>query len=162
MKFSEWHRGSVRVKLTKCDKVNWSLKCHYASDIPFEWLHVWFVILLSYYFILRESDFLRNLAIILPLKSKLSGKFQRFNTLLKVSKYWKIVELWKIQLIFKNVKHFKRPKQRATLRKSFSLSPPSAYHQTKSYYVFVTKHFVREIYKNIQTFAFKVLHESSS
>ena len=37
-----------------------------------------FVDLLSYYFILRESDFLRE---ILPLKSKLSGKFQRFNTI---------------------------------------------------------------------------------
>ena len=36
-------RGSVRVKLTKCDKIEWSEKCHYASDIPLEWLHVWFV-----------------------------------------------------------------------------------------------------------------------
>ena len=58
VKLSEWHRESVRVKSTKCDKVEWSEKCHYASDIPFEWLHVWFVILLSYYFILGESDFL--------------------------------------------------------------------------------------------------------
>ena len=50
--------GSDRVKLTRCDKVEWGGKCHYASDTLFEWPHVWFVILLSYYFILRESEFL--------------------------------------------------------------------------------------------------------
>ena len=37
VKFTEWHRGSGRVKLTKCDKVEWGEKCHYASDILFEW-----------------------------------------------------------------------------------------------------------------------------
>ena len=28
--------GSVGVKLEKCGKVEWSEKCHYASEIPFE------------------------------------------------------------------------------------------------------------------------------
>ena len=28
--------GSDRVKLTKCDKVEWGEKCHYASYILFE------------------------------------------------------------------------------------------------------------------------------
>ena len=40
LKFSEWHRGSVRVKLTKCDIAEWGEKCHYASDILFECPHV--------------------------------------------------------------------------------------------------------------------------
>ena len=53
MKLGELGRGSDRVKLTKCDKVEWDKKCHYANDILFEWLHVYFVI-----FILTESDFL--------------------------------------------------------------------------------------------------------
>ena len=29
--------GSDRVKLTNYDKVEWGEKCHYASDILFEW-----------------------------------------------------------------------------------------------------------------------------
>ena len=49
--------GSDRVRLTRWDKVEWGEKCHYASGILFEWPQVWFVILLSYYFIFRESDF---------------------------------------------------------------------------------------------------------
>ena len=32
------HRGSGRVKLTKCEKVEWGEKCHYASDILLKWL----------------------------------------------------------------------------------------------------------------------------
>ena len=81
VKLSEWHRGSVRVKLTKCDKVEWSEKCHYANDILFEWLHVWFVFYCILFYIERKWLLMRNFAIILPLKSKLSEKFQRFNTI---------------------------------------------------------------------------------
>ena len=36
VKFSEKEWGNYRVKLTKCDKVEWDEKCHYASDILFE------------------------------------------------------------------------------------------------------------------------------
>ena len=36
VKFSEKDRGSGRVKLTKCDEVEWGEKCHYASYIVFE------------------------------------------------------------------------------------------------------------------------------
>ena len=57
VKFSEWHTGSGIVKLTKCDKVEWDEKWRHASDILFEWPHVSFVVLLSYYFLLRESYF---------------------------------------------------------------------------------------------------------
>ena len=41
-----------RVKLTKCDKVEWGEKWHYASDILFEWSHV---ILLPYHFLYCEK-----------------------------------------------------------------------------------------------------------
>ena len=58
VKFSEQHMGNDRVKLTKYGKIEWDEKCHYASDILFEWPHVYFAILFSYYFILRESAFL--------------------------------------------------------------------------------------------------------
>ena len=57
----------------------------------------------------------------------------------------------KFHLKSKIVKHFTRPKQRAALRKLFSL------HQSP-----LKQNFLREIYRNIQTFAFKVLQESSS
>ena len=58
--------GSDRVKLTKCNKVEWGEKYHYACDF------------------LNEPMF--NLLFychitILPLWSKLSGKFQRFNAI---------------------------------------------------------------------------------
>ena len=32
--------GSDGVQLTKCDKVECGERCHYASDILFEWPHV--------------------------------------------------------------------------------------------------------------------------
>ena len=48
---------------------------------------------------------MRNLAIILPLKSKLSGKFLRFNTI-DVSKYWKVVEFRRASIKMKNCKIF--------------------------------------------------------
>ena len=44
VKFSELNRGSDRIKLIKCNKVEWGEKCGYASDILFEWPHVLFVI----------------------------------------------------------------------------------------------------------------------
>ena len=114
-----------------------------------EWIRVWFVFLLWYYFTLRESDFLRNSAIILPLKSKLSGKFQRFNTLLKVLKYWKVVELRNISIIWKTVKW--NPNS-DPLYESYSASPHLAYHQIRCYYVFVTNIFLvgfTKIYRHL-------------
>ena len=57
----------------------------------------------------------------------------------------------KFQLKWKIVKHFTRLKQRAALRKSFSLHP-SHPHQIKPYYVSGTKIFLRryiEIYRHL-------------
>ena len=63
---------------------------------------------------------MRNLATIFPLKSKLSGKFQRFNAIdgsvAMLNNGW----------ISNIVRHFTRPKQQPTLKKLFSLpqTPP--------------------------------------
>ena len=67
----------------------------------------------------------------------------------------------KFQLKWKIVKHFTRSKQRAALRKLFSL-PQSPIPSDKILLHLWNKIFFREIYRNIQTFAFKVLKESSS
>ena len=62
---------------------------------------------------------------------------------------------WKI------VKHFRRPKQRAALRKLFSLNEPPIPPDKILLHLW-SKNILREMYRNIQTFAFKVLQESSS
>ena len=67
----------------------------------------------------------------------------------------------KFKLKWKIVKHFTRPKQRAALRKLFSLHQ-SPIPPDKILLNIWNKNTLREIYRNIQTFAFKVLQESSS
>ena len=87
----------------------------------------------------------------IPLKSKLSGKFQRFNAI-DAS-----IEMLKnscvFQLKWKNAKHFTRLKQRAALSRliSFIFLP-----RDKTFLQRYT------VYRNIQTFGFKVLQECSS
>ena len=65
----------------KCGKVEWGEKCYYASDIllngpMFNLLFYCHIILFW-----EKSVFVRNLSTILPLKSKLCGKFQCFNAI---------------------------------------------------------------------------------
>ena len=81
VKFAESYRGSERAKLKMCDKAELGEKYHYASDIHFEWpcLVCYFIAILFY--IERKWLLITNLATILPLKSKLSEKFQRFNVI---------------------------------------------------------------------------------
>ena len=67
----------------------------------------------------------------------------------------------KFQLKWKIVKHFARPKQRTALKKLFSL-PPSHLPPDKTLLRLWNKNFVKEIYRNIKAFAFKVLQECSS
>ena len=56
-----------------------------------------------------------------------------------------------------------RPKQRAALRKLFSLPQSPLHHPSdKIMLPLWNKNFLTEIYRNIQTFAFKVLQEYSS
>ena len=73
----------------------------------------------------------------------------------------KYLNFIKFQLIWKVLKHFTRLKQRVALRKLFSLSLPRI-PPDKILLRLCNKHFLREIYRNIHTFAFKVLQESSS
>ena len=67
----------------------------------------------------------------------------------------------KFQLKWKIVKRFTRHKQWAALRKLFSL-PPTHLQPYKILLRLWNKHFLTEIYRNIQTFAFKVFQECSS
>ena len=46
------------IKIIKYDMGEWDKKCFYASDRFFEWFDFLFVVLLSYYFLLKESDYL--------------------------------------------------------------------------------------------------------
>ena len=91
---------------------------------------------------------------------RLSGQFQRFNAIDGSIK--KLEDSW----IYKNskwkiVKHFTRLKQRVTLRKLSSL-PSTHPPPDKILLRLWNKNFLTEIYRNIQTFPFKVLQESSS
>ena len=89
-------------------------------------------------------------------KSKLYGKFQRFHAIYGSVEILKIVELLKISIKWKIVKHFTRLKQRAALKKII-LPLHKKWNLTASQ----QQKFVTEIYRNIQTFAFKVLQECS-
>ena len=61
--------------------------------------HVQFTILLPYLFYIgRKWLLMRNLVTILPLKSKLSGKFQHFNVIDESIKCWKIAGFQKIKI----------------------------------------------------------------
>ena len=64
----------------------------------------YFIVILFY--IERKWLLMRNLATVLPLKSKLSGKLQRFIIMVEVSKNWKIVKFRKISIKMKNCKTF--------------------------------------------------------
>ena len=115
-----------------------------------KWHTLWMAPYLICYFIVvifyveRKWLLMRNLSTILPLMSKLSPKFQRFNTLDRFSikiKNWKTA----------------RSKQRAALRKFFSFAPTHP-HRIKSYYVSGTKILLRrfiEICRHLLSKCFK-------
>ena len=70
----------------------------YLIDIA--WYTIRFIVILFY--IERKWILMRNLAIILPLKSKLSGKFQRFNTVVES------IEILKSSWTSKNCNKFEK------------------------------------------------------
>ena len=110
-----------------------------------------FVILI---YIEREWLLMRNVVPILPLKSKLSGKFQRFNAInfnvLMSIKMLKIVEFSKISFKIKNCKTFCKA-QTVNRLKKFIQAPPSHPRQIKPYYVSKTNFLRRyiEIYRHL-------------
>ena len=92
---------------------------------------------------------MRNLATILLLQSKLSGKFQCFNT---IDRSIKILKNFKTFYETQTVSRFQEVIQP-------SPSPPPL---DKMLLRLWNKNFLTEIYRNIQTFAFKLLQKCSS
>ena len=128
-----------------------------------KWHTFWMALCLICYFIVilfyirRKWLLMRNLATILPLKSKLPGKLQHFNAIAGSAEMLKVVEFPKVPIKMKKCKHFTRQKQPVALRKSFSLPSPDEISLR-----LWNKNFLTEIYRNMLIFAFKVLQESSS
>ena len=103
---------------------------------------------LSYFFYIeRKWLLMRSLSTVLPLKWKLSQKFQRFNTLDRFS------------IKMKNCKTLYEVQTASHLKEIFQSPPPQPTpHQIKSYYVSGTKILLRrytEIYRHLLSKYFK-------
>ena len=81
--------------------------------------------------------------------------------MIEVSKWWKIVEFSKISIKTKSCKTFCKAQTASRLKKTIQPTPnhPFHPHQIRSYHV---SDIFKEIYRNIQTFDFKLLQECSS
>ena len=97
---------------------------------------------------------MRNLATVLPLKSKLSGKFQRFNAVNGSMEM--LINSWISKKFKLKWTILKRSRQWSALRKLF-IPPPG-----KSFLRHWNKNFLTEIYSNIQALAFQELRKCSS
>ena len=113
------------------------------------WLICCFIVILLY--IERKWLPKRKLATILPLYSKLSGKFQRFNAIGGSIKCQKIVKFPKI-----SIKTFYESQIAKERRKLFSPLPDKISLRLWN------KYFLTKVYRNIQTFDFQVPRECSS
>ena len=74
---------------------------------------------------------MRNIAAILPLKSKLPGKFERFNAINRCIEMLKIVEFSKISIKIKNCKTFCKAQTANRLKKFIQPPPHPTPHQIK-------------------------------
>ena len=77
------------------------------------------------FYVERKCLVMRNLVTVLPLKSKLPGKFQRFNAIEEGSKCWQIVGFQKISIKIKNCKIFYEA-QTASCFKEIIQPPPTS------------------------------------
>ena len=77
---------------------------------------------------------------------------------MEVSKCWKIVEFSEISIKMKNCKTFYEAQKVSHLKEIIQPSP----NPPPTIYCLWNKHFFTEIYRNMQTFAFKVFQECSS
>ena len=94
---------------------------------------------------------------IFPLKSKLSGKFKRFNAVDEELKWWKIVEYQKTSLKMKSYQILYEGQTASHLKEVIQPRPkPPPSDKTLRLW---NKSFLTEIYRNIKTFAIKVLQE---
>ena len=126
--------------------------CKWHTFCMAPWLM--FCLFVTLLYIERKWLLMRNLATVLPLKSKLFGKSQRFSAVNGSMKM--LINSWitkKFKLKWRILKHFK---QWSALRKLFS--PPS----DKSFLRHWNKNFLTEIYPNIQRLAFQVLRKCGS
>ena len=137
----EWNWQSVT-------KVN-GVKCHYEVTYFLNGPIFSLLLFCHIVYIERKWLFTRKLVTILPLKSKLSRKFQRFNAIERNIKILK--NSWIFICKAETACHLKEVIQPIPLP-----SHPIRY-QIKPYYVCGTKRFFKEIYRNIQAFAFKEL-----
>ena len=146
--------------MTKFDKVEWGEKPHYQMTYFLN--GPMFNLLLFYHFLLyrKKRLLMSNLATILRLKSKLSGKFQHFNTTdrsIKIVK--KIVEFSKISIKMKNCKTFCQVQTASHVKEIIQPPPPHLTpYQIKPYYVSGTNIFFKrykEIYRHLLSKCFK-------
>ena len=80
---------------------------------------------------------------------------------MKVSKCWKLVEFQKTLIKMKNCKTFYETQKASPLKEI--IQPPSTPHTTRENLdTSLQQNFLREIYRNIQTFVLKELQESNS
>ena len=104
-------------------------------------------LVLSFY--IERKWLMRSLATIFPLKSKLSRKFRRFNTLDRFSiKTKNCKALYEVQI--------------ASRLKEIFQPPPTNPSPDKILLCLWNKNFIMEIYRNIQAFTFKVFQECGS
>ena len=111
--------------------------------------------------IVRKRILMSNLATILPLQFNFPGKFQRFNAIDGSVKMLKQNQFSKLSIIIKNCKTFHETQTVSRLQEIIQSSPqptPIIQNITTS----LEKKILTEIYRNIQTFAFKVLQKCSS
>ena len=104
-----------------------------------------YFIIISFYI---ERKLFQNLAIILPLKSKLSENFSVSILLMKVSKYWKIVEFQKISIKMKNCKTFYETQTASCLKEI--IQPPQPLIRLDKIFSLWNKNFLErytEIYR---------------
>ena len=92
---------------------------------------------------------MRSLATILPLKSKLSRKFQRFNTLDRFS------------IKMKNCKTLYEVQTTSRLKEIFQ-PPPTHPSPDKILLCLWNKNIIKETYRKMQAFTFKVFQECGS
>ena len=142
VKFSEWHRGSGRVKLTKLHGVKSAIKqvTYFLNGLMFNLLFYCHIIL--YW---EKVTFYEKCC---------------HNPIEILKNSW----IPKISLRMKNCNTFYETQTASCLKKFIQpLPPPPAPIPPDEIVLCLrSKNFLTEIYRNIQTFAFKVLHKCSS
>ena len=104
---------------------------------------------------------MRNVASVLLLKSKLSGKFQRFNAINRCIEMLKIVEFSKISIKIQNCKTFCKAQTTNRLNNFFqspSIPPPTTIPQGQTLLRLRNNFFLRryiEIYRHLLSKCFK-------